>query len=93
MRVRHTGRVVRGTGVFEVIPRGRLSEFAWTERLQLPWPVSGPLGRWLAAGPARWVMDASLRRFRRLIRERAAGPGGGPARTGTNTRQVREDMT
>ena len=78
--VRHTGRVVRGTGVFEVIPRGRLSEFAWTERLELPWPVSGPLGRRLAAGPARWVMGASLRRFRRLIRDRA--PRGGPARPG-----------
>jgi hypothetical protein len=29
--VRHTGRVVRGTGVFEVIRRGPLSEFEWTE--------------------------------------------------------------
>jgi hypothetical protein len=73
--VRHTGRVVRGTGVFEVIPHGPLSEFAWTERLQLPWPASGPLGR-LVAGPAGWVMGASLRRFRRLIRDRARPPGG-----------------
>jgi hypothetical protein len=77
--VRHTGRVVRGTGVFEVIPRGALSEFAWTERLQLPWPASGPLGRRLAAGPAGWVMGASLRRFRRLIRDRARPVG--PDRT------------
>ena len=84
--VRHTGRVVRGTGVFEVIPRGRLTEFAWTERLQLPWPASGALGR-LVAGPARWVMGASLRRFRRLIRDRPA------VRNGPNTRQVREDVS
>ncbi len=63
--VRHTGRVVRGLGVFEVIPHGPLSEFAWTEELQLPWPVS--LGARLAARPARMIMDASLRRFARLI--------------------------
>jgi Polyketide cyclase / dehydrase and lipid transport len=65
--VRHTGRVVRGTGVFEVARRGPVSEFAWTERLQLP-RASGPLGRWLAGRPAGWVMNASLRRLRRLVR-------------------------
>jgi hypothetical protein len=87
--VRHTGRVVRGTGVFEVIRRGPLSEFAWTERLQLPWPASGRLGRRLTAGPARWVMGASLRRFRRVISDRA--PQGRPART--NNHHIREDMS
>ena len=65
--VRHTGRVVRGAGVFEVAPAGAMSEFAWTERLRLaPW-VPGRLARWLAGGPGRWVMDASLRRLRRLV--------------------------
>jgi hypothetical protein len=63
--VRHTGRVVRGLGVFEVIPRGTLSEFAWTEELDLPWPAS--LVSRLAARPARMIMKASLRRFARLI--------------------------
>ena len=63
--VRHTGRVVRGIGVFEVIPRGPMTKFAWTEELRLPWPVS--LGARLAARPARMVMDASLRRFARLF--------------------------
>jgi hypothetical protein len=66
--VRHTGRVLRGTGVFEVARCGPQSELAWTERLQLPLPASGPLGRWLAARPARWIMDVSLRRLRRLVR-------------------------
>jgi len=65
--VRHTGRVVRGTGVFEVAPVGTMSEFAWTERLRLPSRVPGRLARWLAGGPGRWMMDASLRRFRRLV--------------------------
>jgi hypothetical protein len=66
--VRHTGRVVRGTGVFEVARRGPVSQLCWTERLQLPWPASGPLGRWLASGPTRLIMAASLRRLRRLVR-------------------------
>jgi hypothetical protein len=64
--VRHTGSVLRGTGVFEVASRGPMSEFAWTERLRLPSPVPRRLARWLASGPGRWVMDVSLRRFRRL---------------------------
>ena len=65
--VRHTGRVVRGAGVFEIAPVGAMSEFAWTERLRLPSRVPGRLARWLAGSPGRWVMDASLRRLRRLV--------------------------
>ena len=62
--VRHTGRVVRGTGTFEVRPRpGGGSTFVWTEGLDLP---LGALGR--AGWPlVRPVMAAggrlSLRRF------------------------------
>jgi uncharacterized protein YndB with AHSA1/START domain len=50
--VLHTGRVVRGTGVFEVfaLPGGR-SRFVWSEQLDLPlgrlgrlgWPLAKPL--------------------------------------------------
>jgi hypothetical protein len=65
--VRHTGPVVRGTGVFQVTRKGPMSEFAWTERLRLPSAVPGWLARPLAAGPFRWVMDGSLRRLRRLV--------------------------
>ena len=62
--VRHTGRVVRGTGSFEVRPRGNGgSTFVWTEGLDLPlgvlgragWPLVRPL---MAAG-----VRSSLRRF------------------------------
>ena len=54
----HTGRVVRGTGLFEVQPRGRGSTFLWSEELQLP---LGPLGRagWQVARP---LFEAGLRR-------------------------------
>ena len=63
VEVRHTGRVVRGGGVFEVRPAGTGSTFVWTERLELPlgrlgrsgWPLVRPLMR---AGVRR-----SLRRF------------------------------
>jgi hypothetical protein len=61
--VRHTGRVVRGTGVFEVRPRGAGSTFLWTEQLDLP---LGALGRaaWPLVRPAtRAGMRLSLRRF------------------------------
>jgi len=62
--VRHTGRVVRGTGTFEVRPRdGGGSTFVWTEGLDLPlgalgragWPLVRPV---MAAG-----VRLSLRRF------------------------------
>jgi carbon monoxide dehydrogenase subunit G len=65
--VRHTGRVVRGLGIFEVTRAGRQSEFRWTEQLQLPWPLSGRLGRWTVVPAARCGLDASLRRFARLV--------------------------
>ncbi|MCZ2830391.1 SRPBCC family protein [Modestobacter sp. VKM Ac-2986] len=62
--VRHTGRVVRGTGTFEVRPRtGGGSTFVWTEGLDLPlgalgragWPLVRPV---FAAG-----VRLSLKRF------------------------------
>ena len=62
--VRHTGRVVRGTGTFEVRPRADGgSTFVWTEGLDLPlgalgragWPLVRPV---MAAG-----VRLSLRRF------------------------------
>jgi len=31
--VRHTGRIVRGLGIFEVTGSGQQTEFRWTERL------------------------------------------------------------
>jgi carbon monoxide dehydrogenase subunit G len=73
--VRHTGKVVRGLGIFEVTRRGGLCEFRWTEQLELPLSSAGALGRWLVAPLGRWIvlplarrgLDASLRRFARLF--------------------------
>ena len=61
--VRHTGRVVRGSGVFEVRPRGAGSTFLWTERLDLPLGALGRAG-WPLVRPAmRAGLRLSLRRF------------------------------
>jgi carbon monoxide dehydrogenase subunit G len=65
--VQHTGRVVRGAGVFEVVPAGAGSEFRWTERLDLPLSVAGRWGWRLARPMAQRGMDLSLRRFARVV--------------------------
>lgn len=76
--VLHTGRVVRGTGAFDVEPRGAgASTFWWREDLELPlgalgragWPLAKPV---FAAG-----VQASLRRFARWVE------AGRPALRGT----------
>ena len=62
--VRHTGRVVRGTGTFEVRPRGEsASTFVWTEQLDLPLGRLGALG-WPLVRPAMVAgVRLSLKRF------------------------------
>lgn len=65
--VRHLGPVVRGAGIFAVVPLGPdRAVFSWTERLEEPlgtlgravWPLVRPV---LAAG-----LRVSLRRFARF---------------------------
>jgi carbon monoxide dehydrogenase subunit G len=66
--LKHTGRVVRGTGIFEVAPHGQRTEFRWTEHLQLPVPPAvGQLASRVIAPIAAWGLRSSLRRFARLI--------------------------
>lgn len=65
--VRHTGRVVRGGGVFEAIPAGPHCEFRWVEQLDLPRVLAGPVGRAAIRPLARVGLDFSLRRFARLV--------------------------
>ena len=66
--VRHTGRVVRGVGVFEVIGDGAPCEFRWTEELDLPLPEPvGRLAGLLIRPVAERGLRASLRRFAQLF--------------------------
>jgi hypothetical protein len=64
--VRHLGRVVRGEGVFEVLPLGpERARFRWSELLDLPLGRLGALG-WPLVRPAfRAGMALSLRRVER----------------------------
>ena len=64
--VRHTGKVVRGDGVFEVVPLapGR-ARFLWSELLDLPLGIVGALG-WRVVEPAfRLGIARSLRTMAR----------------------------
>ncbi|HEX6854916.1 MAG TPA: SRPBCC family protein [Streptosporangiaceae bacterium] len=73
--VRHTGKVVRGTGIFEVVPAGKGAgngqqngaEFRWTERIPVPAPLAGLLGERLLTPVGRWFLQTSLRRLARLV--------------------------
>jgi carbon monoxide dehydrogenase subunit G len=66
--VEHTGRMVRGTASFEVLPMpGNQSRVVWCEFLDLP---GGRAGRWLwplVAVPSRLGVGWSLRRFARQV--------------------------
>jgi carbon monoxide dehydrogenase subunit G len=70
--VRHTGRVVRGSGAFEVRELGpSRSRIVWSEWLDLPLGRVGRAG-WLLVRPlARLGVALSLRRLARLVE---AGP-------------------
>ncbi|WP_219412904.1 SRPBCC family protein [Pseudonocardia nigra] len=74
--VRHTGRVVRGDGVFEVDELGpERARVVWTERLDLPLGALGRAG-WPVARPAfRAGVAYSLRRMARLCEARYRSRG------------------
>ncbi|HUZ55241.1 MAG TPA: SRPBCC family protein [Streptosporangiaceae bacterium] len=76
--VTHTGNIVRGEGIFEVLPRGSRSEFRWTERILLPAPLLdlvpaaaqptfARVACALLAPLARAGLGSSLLRFGRLV--------------------------
>lgn len=81
--VLHTGRVVRGTGLFSVDPigaTGAACRVTWAEGVELPF---GLLGRavWPLARPViRTALGASLRRLAVGLRDGTL-PVGGPAST------------
>ncbi|WP_436759719.1 SRPBCC family protein [Streptosporangium sp. V21-05] len=56
--VRHTGWLVRGTGIFRVLPREGGSTIVWEEELDVPFGAAGQLG-WRVIKP----LNAALFRF------------------------------
>lgn len=66
--VLHLGRVVRGTGAFEVEPLpGDRSRFVWREDLELPLGALGRLGWPLVRPVFAAGVQLSLRRFARWV--------------------------
>jgi hypothetical protein len=62
--VRHTGKVIRGEGFFEVAPLGpHRCRFTFTERVDLPLGALGRVGWRLGAPVLRVGFVASLRRM------------------------------
>jgi hypothetical protein len=66
----HTGRVVQGTGLFEVRPHPGGSVFVWAEELELPWGLVGRLG-WPLVRPLFLLgVRRSLARFAQWVPRR-----------------------
>ena len=66
--VRHTGTLVKGTGAFEVEPRGDgLATFVWSEQLELPLGVLGRLGWPLVRPVFAFGVQQSLKAFARWV--------------------------
>jgi hypothetical protein len=64
--VEHTGRLIRGAGIFEVRAAGREAEFRWTEQLRLPLPAGlGGLAARAIRPLAERALTSALRRFAR----------------------------
>jgi carbon monoxide dehydrogenase subunit G len=63
VEVQHTGRLIRGPGIFRIEPRGEQSTLVWTERLYLPYGYLGELGWFLIRPLAVAGIRRSLRRF------------------------------
>ena len=66
--VRHTGKIVRGSGAFEVedLGAGR-SRVVWSEWALLPLGVIGQLAWPVARIPLRLLLQTSLRRLARYV--------------------------
>jgi Polyketide cyclase / dehydrase and lipid transport len=70
--VRHTGRVVRGSGAFEVreLAAGR-SRIVWSEWIDLPFGIVGRAGWPLVRPLVRAGVSFSLRRLARYVEKNA----------------------
>ncbi len=65
--VQHTGRIVRGPGIFDLTPAAHGTDLVWTERLYLPFGLLGTLGWPLVKPLVVLGFRLSLRRFARHV--------------------------
>lgn len=65
--VTHTGKFVKGSGVFAVTVVDDITYFSWTERSIIPFGFIGAIG-WIVVKPfAKLALKVSLMRFRTLL--------------------------
>jgi Polyketide cyclase / dehydrase and lipid transport len=79
VEVAHLGRVVRGTGVFEVRPAPGGAWLVWVEDLDLPLGRPGQLGFTVLRPAFQLMLRRSLRRLARQVEARSGEVGGRPA--------------
>jgi hypothetical protein len=60
MGVEHRG-LIRGSGVFEIAANAGGSELSWSEKLEFPWWLGGPLGSYVATPVLRRIWRMNLR--------------------------------
>jgi uncharacterized protein YndB with AHSA1/START domain len=65
--VTHTGKTVRGSGVFEVTSENGMTYFTWTEYTEIPFGIVGKIGWVFVAPVAKLGLMLSLRRFRKMF--------------------------
>jgi len=71
VEVQHTGRIVRGPGTFEVLPRGEHSTLVCTEVWYLPYGYLGVAGWFLSRPLVEWGLRKSLKRFAAVAADKA----------------------
>ena len=79
VEVAHLGRVVRGTGVFEVRPAPGGAWLVWVEDLDLPLGWPGRIGFTLVRPAFQLMLRRSLRRLASQVEARPREVGGRPA--------------
>jgi hypothetical protein len=79
VEVAHLGRVVRGTGIFEVRPAPGGAWLVWAEDLDLPLGRPGSLGFKVVRPAFQLMLRRSLRRLAKQVESRPREVGGRPA--------------
>ena len=72
VEVQHTGRIVRGPGAFEVVPRGEHATLVCSETWYLPYGLLGRVGWALSRRLVVWGLRRSLQRFAVVAEARPA---------------------
>jgi hypothetical protein len=68
--VLHTGRIVRGSGVFAVRTISEeMSEFTWLENVEVPFGIIGRAGWVLIKQPIGFGLSLSLKRFKHWVEQ------------------------